>query len=208
MTPTRPHLAVYALVSTALLAPGLAEAHLVATGMGPICDGVVHFSVSPEDFLPVVILGLFAGLRGPRQARLALFVLTGAWLAGGLVALGGFAPPTLVLAVGTAVLFFLLGGLLAWNPSSPPWVVLSVAAGVGLVRGLDDLAGAPTSLADVAILGGICGCVLAVCALTASVTLPLKRLGLIVAVRVGGSWMAALGLLLAGWIIRYGNRIH
>jgi hypothetical protein len=30
----------------------------------------------------------------------------------------------------------------------------------------------------------------------------------IVAARVGGSWLAALGLLLAGWILRYGAFIR
>jgi hypothetical protein len=175
--------------------------------MGPLCDGVAHFGASPEDYLPVLVLGLFAGLRGPRQARLTMSPLTVAWALGGLASL--VVPPlaAIPLTGATALLFVVLGGLLAWNPNVPLSVIVSVGTAIGLVRGLDDVHGAPSDLASVLAMVATCGCVLIVYALAASVTLPLKRLWLIVAVRVGGSWMAAIGLLLVGWIIRYGNRI-
>jgi hypothetical protein len=51
---------------------------------------------------------------------------------------------------------------------------------------------------------GMTASVFAVFAIAASLTIPLKRLWIIVAARVGGSWIAALGLLLVGWIVRYG----
>jgi hypothetical protein len=31
---------------------------------------------------------------------------------------------------------------------------------------------------------------------------------MIVAARVGGSWLAALGLLFAGWLLRYGAQVQ
>jgi hypothetical protein len=191
----------------AAILPAVADAHLVTTGMGPLCDGVAHFCASPEDYLPVVILGLFAGLRGPRQTRLTLAALTLAWLVGGLASFVIPFAASNLLVIATALLFVLLGGLLAWNPDTPSWVIVGIGLSIGLIRGLDDLRSAPPQLPTAAVLGSICGCVLVVYALAASVTLPLKRLWMIVAVRVGGSWMAAIGLLLAGWIIRYGNQI-
>lgn len=209
MNALRAHVQGYAPVLglAAAFAPAAAEAHLVATGMGPLCDGVAHFGASPEDYLPVLVLGLFAGLRGPRQARLTMSPLTVAWALGGLASL--VVPPlaAIPLTGATALLFVVLGGLLAWNPNVPLSVIVSVGTAIGLVRGLDDVHGAPSDLASVLAMVATCGCVLIVYALAASVTLPLKRLWLIVAVRVGGSWMAAIGLLLVGWIIRYGNRI-
>ena len=48
--------------------------------------------------------------------------------------------------------------------------------------------------------------VFVVFAVAASITLPLTRAWMVVAVRVSGSWLAASGLLLAGWVLRYGAR--
>ena len=70
-----------------LVLPATAHAHLVNTGLGPFYDGVSHFALTPEDLLPALALSLFAGLRGMRTGRLALFALPGAWFAGGLMGL-------------------------------------------------------------------------------------------------------------------------
>jgi hypothetical protein len=187
------------------IVPAVADAHLIATGMGPLCDGVAHFGVSPQDYLPVLVLGLFAGLNGLPGARLTMYALTGAWLVGGIAAQFCTLGP---LAVPTALLLVLLGGLLAWNPTTPVWVVTTLGAVIGLVRGLDDLRGTAADFPIALVLGSICGCVLVLYALSVSVTLPLKKPWMVVAVRVGGSWMAAIGLLLAGWIFRYGSQVY
>ena len=55
----------YAVTMLAVaLGCGPAEAHLNATGMGPVYDGVMHFLTSPEDLVPALALALLAGLRG------------------------------------------------------------------------------------------------------------------------------------------------
>jgi hypothetical protein len=64
------------------------EAHLVTTGLGPVYDGIGHLVLSPEDWVPVLALGLFVGLRGDIIARKSLLALPLAWLSAGLV--GGF----------------------------------------------------------------------------------------------------------------------
>src|SRR5262249_12949238 len=64
-----------------------AEAHLNATGMGPIYDGLMHFLTSPEDLVPTLALALLAGLRGAAYGRRALFTLPAAWLLGSLFGL-------------------------------------------------------------------------------------------------------------------------
>jgi hypothetical protein len=48
--------------------------------------------------------------------------------------------------------------------------------------------------------------VFVVFAIAASISLPLTRAWMVIAVRVSGSWLAASGLLLAGWVWRYGAR--
>jgi urease accessory protein len=60
-----------------------ASAHLVNTGLGPIYDGIAHFAMSPEAILPVVALGVLAGLRGMAHARIAVLLVSVAWIAFG-----------------------------------------------------------------------------------------------------------------------------
>ena len=203
-----PRITRVATAALAGLAPSLAQAHLVATGLGPIYDGLSQFGLSLEDSLPVIALGFFAGLCSPRHARIALAMLAPAWLIGGGVMLSGLMLPPAALPVGTALLFLLIGGLLAANRVLPPSLVSIAAAALGLVRGAADLTGVTPTLAHALTLLGISASALAVFALAASATLPLSRLWMIVAARVGGSWLAAFGLLYAGWMVRYGPLVR
>jgi hypothetical protein len=188
----------------ALLASTAAEAHLLITGMGPIYDGVAHFALSPEDFLPVVALAFFAGLRGPCCARVLSWTIPLAWIMGGILAMMTFTAPDITLSATTAALFLLIGGLLAANPPLSVMACAGLGALLGIVRGMVDLANAQEGASGGLMLLGIAGTTFVTFAIATSVTLALKRLWLTVAARVCGSWLAALGLLLAGWILRYG----
>lgn len=180
----------------------------MSTGVGPVFDGISHFGLSPEDFLPVVIFGLFAGLRGTAHSRLSLASVALFWFAGGMAAMTGFGLPDLALSSGTAALFMLIGILLAANVSLPLVPCATVGAALGLVRGMTDLSGVEASVTHLLSLLGMTASVFSVFAIAASLTIPLKRAWMIVAARVGGSWLAALGLLVAGWIVRYGAFIR
>ena len=113
----RSRVPLYAFLGFVLLmyaAP--AEAHLNTTGMGPIYDGLMHFLMSPEDFVPVLALALLAGLRGATYGRRALFVLPVAWLLGGLAGLSAVAAtPHPFISAGW---FLLLGDCLPPTRSS------------------------------------------------------------------------------------------
>ena len=195
---------IWTFAAAAVFAPAVAQAHLVATGMGPIYDGVTHFGLSPEDYLPAVALGLYAGLRGPAPARIGLAAVTLGWLGGGALALSGPTLSPLVLQAATAALYLVIGGMLAANRNLGPVFGAAVGVALGLIRGAADLMGVAGSAAHVLSLLGMGACVFAVFALGASITLPLQRHWMIVAARVSGSWLAALGLLLTGWIVRFG----
>ena len=198
-----------ATVTGALLAPGLAQAHLVVTGMGPIYDGISHFALSPEDSLPVVALAFYAGLQGPRQSRILFAALPLAWFAGGLLIwLMGHPLPAILLPSASALVLMGIGGLLAANLDLDARLILALAATLGLIRGAADLAGAPRDPGVLLDLFGMCLAMAGLCALAVSVTLPLRRFWMIVAARVAGSWIAAVGLLLAGWIIRFGAKVQ
>lgn len=183
-----------------VLWPGSAEAHLVTSGLGPVYDGISHVLISPEDLVPVLVMGLAAGMNGPRAGRHALFVLTGSWLAGGIAGvLTGQASVALPIATAS---FLALGGLVAFDLRLSPAAVRTIAAGVGLLHGWMNGIGIASAGHQALGLAGIAGTVFVVAALSASAVIALRAPWSRVAIRVAGSWVAATGLLMLGWGLR------
>jgi hydrogenase/urease accessory protein HupE len=189
-----------AATAVAALAPAASHAHLVNTGLGPFYDGVSHFALTPEDLLPVLALALLAGQGGACAGRHALFALPAAWLAGGLLGLG--LPATSNATALTTVSFLALGGLVAGEAHLRARWVTALALALGLLHGY--LNGSAMSAARLGALGlfGIVAALFVAVALTAPLVVALRAPWARTAVRVAGSWIAAVGLLLLGWSIR------
>ena len=190
----------FAVAGVLLLLPAPSHAHLVNTGLGPFYDGVSHFALTPEDLLPALALALLAGQKGSRAGRLALFALPGAWLLGGLA---GLAFPTISSATAlTTVSFLALGGLVAADARLRPEWLTGLALVLGLLHGY--LNGSAMSQAKLGALGlvGIVSTLFVVVALAAGMVVALRAPWARIAVRVAGSWIVAIGLLLLGWSFR------
>jgi hydrogenase/urease accessory protein HupE len=170
--------------------PARAEAHLNATGLGPVYDGVVHFVTSPEDVAPVLALALLAGLRGADHGRRAVFVLPLTWLLGGL--LGTTAAATSGGAVSSAICLLLLGGLLATDARVSLGVTTALAGLFGLWRGYLNGSGMGQLGLAVPAFFGLASVVFVLVAVAAAV--PLRAQWTRIAARVAGSWIAASGL--------------
>jgi len=200
---TTSRLPMYAIAVFAVaMCPAPAEAHLNATGMGPIYDGLIHFLMSPEDLVPVLALALLAGLRGASYGRRALFVLPSAWLLGGL--LGLTASATNGSAVLSSMWFLLLGGLLAADAKLSLGVTTALATFLGLYHGYLNGTGMGVSGSAAVVLLGLVFAVFVLVALAAAFVVRLRAEWARIAVRVAGSWIAASGLLLLGWAARKG----
>jgi urease accessory protein len=193
-------LRVVAFAVLMLLLPSTSHAHLVNTGLGPVYDGASHFVLTVEDLLPALALALLAGQRGPRAGRLVLFALPAAWLAGGVFGLA-FSRVESATAL-TTVSFLLLGGLVAAEARLPAAWVAALAAVVGLLHGY--LNGAAMAQARLGALGlvGIVSTLFVVVALAAAMVVAIRVPWARIAVRVAGSWIVAIGLLLLGWTLR------
>jgi hydrogenase/urease accessory protein HupE len=147
-----------------------------------------------------VALSLLAGLNGPKAGRLALFVVPAAWLLGGTA---GFAAGTpLGPGTVTAASFLVLGGLTAADRRLPPTAVTALAAALGLLHGWLNGAGIAEAGREALGLIGIVSAVFVVAALVAAFVVWLRPPWTRIAVRVVGSWIAAIGLLLLGWGLR------
>ncbi len=187
-----------ALVAAFFLFPAEASAHLVTTGLGPFYDGISHFTLTPEDILPVLALSLLAGLSGPSAGRAVLFVLPVAWLSGGL--LGLTRPAELLLPALTAAVLLSLGALVALDRKLPLAVVAFLAAALGLFHGY--LNG--TAKLGALGLSGVAATLFVFVALVAAFVISLRAPWTRIAVRVAGSWLVAISMLMLGWTFRAG----
>ena len=197
--PSRLVPAALALVLMLALAPP-ANAHLMTTGFGPFYDGLTHLFLTPEDLLQVIAIALLAGLRGARSGRFAVFALPAAWLAGNVA--GALALPHGAPFVVTAAVTIALGALVAVDAPLPPEAVAGIAIAVGLLDGARNGGDLATARASVLVaIGAACALFVTLSLLggqVVSIRAPWAR----VVVRVGGSWIAAIGLLMLGWSLR------
>jgi hypothetical protein len=177
-----------------------AQAHLVETGFGAFYDGLAHVALTPSDLLLVLALALLAGQRGTSAARWAVFVLPLAWLAGGMI--GSAWPSVGGLPVWTTLTFLLVGVLVALNAKVGDAGVAAFALGVGVLHGLVNGATMAPGGASALALAGAITAVFCLTAILAAEVTALSAGWTRIAVRVAGSWIAAAGLLMLGWLAR------
>jgi hydrogenase/urease accessory protein HupE len=180
----------------------LTLAHLMNTGFGPFYDGLLHLFVTLEDLLPVVALVLLGGLRGPRFGRAVLWTLPAAWVVGSVV--GMLASPEIIWPAATAVLTIALGVLVAADRSLPVAAVVALAVALGLVNGGRNGVELTTAGGGAGLVAGIATALCVLTSVLAGHVTSLRAGWARVAVRVAGSWIAAVGLLTVGWLVRGG----
>jgi len=180
--------------------PSTAAAHLVTTGLGPFYDGALHLLLSPEDLLGLLAAIALAGLQGVKAGRIAVIALAAVWFIFSFISLNltvGFDFPWLNIFS-----IIILGGLVAVNPTLPPAVVALLAGLYGALHGL--LNGSALAAMDSGLLSivGVSVTVLIIGLLCSALIVSLKETWTRIAVRVVGSWIAAVGMLMLGWMVR------
>lgn len=180
------------------MAPSQASAHLVTTGMGTVYDGVGHLLLTPKDILPAVAVALYAGLCGKDISRMTLFFFPLSWLLGGVIGLivSGISPPAVqVLSLCVS------GGLVAADirlAKPAIFVVLCTVGGLhGFFNGINMMDG-PGMSGLLGITATLFVLVAFIAGIISTLRIPWTR----VAVRVMGSWIAAIGILLFGWMLK------
>jgi urease accessory protein len=189
-----------ALLLLLLFLPIPADAHLVSTGFGSYYDGMAHFVFTPADWLFVLAIGLLAGLSGAAAGRVTLVALPMGWVAGGFLGMlwpgTGDWPLTLILSFGV------VGLLVSLDRKLPPLLAGALAVVLGAMHGF--LNGTSMSGGDrtwLAILG-VGSAVFVLATVVPAIVVSLRPAWTKIAVRVLGSWIAAVGLLMLGWLMR------
>lgn len=177
-----------------------AHAHLMNSGFGPFYDGLEHPLMSPEDLLPVAALTLLAALSGARYGRWLLATLPAAWMLG-MMAGWALAFPGLPAWTGAAATA-LAGVAVAADLRLPLAAVMGLGAAIGMLHGLANGGELPGSAGGLMAIAGTTACLAAIVALLAGQVVSLCAPWTRLAVRISGSWIAAVGLLMIGWSAR------
>jgi urease accessory protein len=202
MRMARPGLTAFCFIlAITLTVTPSAQAHLMNTGFGPFYDGLTHLFVTPEDLLPVIALALLAGLRGPRFGRAILFILPAAWLIGSVAGL--LFDQQITLPLIETIVTIALGAFLAADCPLPLVVVGVLASFLGLLHGGLNGSELPKTGATGSISAvGVSAALFVVMSILAGQTVTARVRWARVAVRVAGSWIVAIGLLMLGWALR------
>lgn len=184
--------------------PRTAQAHLVTSGGGPFFDGLIHFYVSPDDLLPVLAVALFSGLSGKRAARGLVLTLPVAWLLGTVAGMQVSNLNELEIRF-AGVSMLCMGLLLSINLKLPAGLLILVALLLGAWHGLaNGLNIATTGTSGLAAIGNTVAASL-VALIFSAAAVSLTKSWQLIAVRVVGSWVAAIGLLVFAWQFRPGG---
>lgn len=131
---------------------------------------------------------------------MTILVLPSAWCLSGLIGLNlHFA---LDLAWLSVLSFVILGAMVALDPKLPEIVVVVLAGSYGTLHGLLNGTALSAIGAGPISLLGIAATVLVIALLVSAAVVSLRANWAHIAVRVAGSWVAAIGMLMFGWLAR------
>jgi urease accessory protein len=186
------------LIPALIALPSAVQAHLVNSGLGPFYDGSLHLLLSPGDLLGLIAIALLAGLQGPKAGRLVTMTLPACWLIAGLI--GMQLPSMLDLPWLTMLAFAVIGLLVAADIRLPPAVVALLAALYGLLQGLQNGSALASIGADLTALFGIVMTSLVIALLIAATVVVLHAPWARILIRVAGSWLVAVGVMMLAWL--------
>jgi urease accessory protein len=182
-----------------LLLPGGVCAHGWGGTNTPLYDGILHVLLNPSFILPVAGAALLASQGGRELLALAQVALAGGVAAGSAVTFIGLSWSG--VAVANRLFIVAAGLLVALDARLPRPVVLAVVMLGGGLTGHELLVSEPPAASPVWFcLGAVLGAMVlqgGVGALTLPVNAPWAK----VAVRITGSWIAAVGIIYAGFLL-------
>lgn len=192
--------AAAATVAGALVgAPSAAYAHLVETRLGDFYGGALHPLTDLGQVLPWITLAGLAAFQGTRKARWIVPVFPLALLAGGIAS--QVMPPLPFAPVLGIALVAVTGLCLAAALDLPLAALLAITAVMGLLHGDENGAAMVASTDQFLFLAGVTTVGYAVLTLATGCAIAFLR-GVggwrPVALRAGGSWVAAVGIMVFG----------
>ena len=182
-------------VGVMAFAPLPAFAHPMP-GVGDFYAGMLHPIVSLETALPLIAISLFAGQQRRESAIRLLAAFPAAIILGAMLAARSDAPSKLVLV--ELILTATLGVLVAFARHLPNWLVLAPGVGVGVCAGWSNASEAFGQVSAFRFVAGLVVVGLLLLVYGNGLVRNLKVEWARTAVRVAGSWIAAVSILVLG----------
>lgn len=187
-----------------LAAPAPALAHELISQYGTFLGPAIHIFTEIDHLAAFTVVGLLAGQNEAPARTYGVVAFSVALVLGmvaplGLEGLGAFESIEGLLSAASALVTAML---VAAGLRLPAWLIALVSAALGLVHGIANglaIAGSPWLMGSV-LGAGIAALVIAVVSMLMAAALSGLRGRLVV--RVIGSWVAALSLLLIGLALR------
>jgi urease accessory protein len=189
---TRTLSTIFAIGPLSLIFPSSALAHPMK-GVGDFYAGMLHPMTSVECVLPIIALSLLAGQQNRRTAITILLSFPIASVLGALIGL--ILPVSPFIAVINTAAMAVLGILIALNRTLPLEISLILSAVLGLTIGWANGGELTSSTSAYRFIPGLAVVGLLLISygigLVRSLDMPWTK----IAVRVTGSWIAAVGIL-------------
>ncbi len=181
-----------------------ADAHIVASRLGDFYTGAVHPLTDLQDLILWAAMGVLAGSLGASRGRWLVLVFPLGLLAGlGLTRATGFVSAGPAADAG---MILMLGLLLAAAVRIPMALLCAIAFGLAVMRGAANAGDLGPETNRLLFAAGLACSGYAAITLTMAATLVLRRpeagtstawRG--IAIRAFGGWIAAIGLMMAGF---------
>lgn len=184
----------------ATLSPLPAFAHPMP-GVGDFYAGMLHPVITVETVLPLIALSLLAGQQRREAAIHLLVTFPASLIVGALLATLGNAPSHLEviqLSVVQLVLTAGFGILVACAGRVPSWLLVALGAMLGISVGWANAAEAFGQVNRIRFIAGLAVVGLLLLLYGNGLVRNLKREWTQIAVRVVGSWIAAVSILVLG----------
>lgn len=186
-----------------LASAGHADAHIVASRLGDFYAGALHPLTDLQELVIWLALGLLAGALGDTRGRW-LVILFPIGLAVGVRLGMATAAPAVTDAVAAAAVLTVLGVITALALRLPGALIAVLAFAIAVMRGMANGSGLPADTDPLLFAVGLAGAGYVVLTLVLFATVafaasaaPWRR----IAVRAGGSWIAAVGLMMTAFAL-------
>jgi hydrogenase/urease accessory protein HupE len=173
--------------------------HLVNARFGDFYAGMFHICTAIEYILPIIALGLWAGQQTKRTTRISLVSMGSAMIFG--AAYGTKLSESLPFNYFCIGLLILLGILISLQLKVSNYIVASISILAGLVTGLANGAAWVSGMLAVHYTSGVVLSGIILMTLVTGLVLSSEKNWQQIAVRVVGSWIAALGIMYTPFLI-------